>query len=232
MSFKRIASFSFIVSLLIITVSVAFTIKKSGIVIKNDNKNKTITVVSEITPFNTEYIYNASRPSSSDPIVIKDGITGLRYTYNGIDYVELSSASNQILEVGTKEGQSVFQGRLTGYGPDCPGCSIEGYVSCALPNGSKYSLITDGIYYNDPNFGQVRILAASHSKFPCGTIVKVENSLVDSFIGIVLDSGSAMRNAWNNGIVWMDLAFSSQNAALEGGVTSSNTTFKVQRWGF
>ena len=232
MNLKRVTKYSFIVSLLIITVSVIFNIKKSGIVINNANKTKTITVVSEITPFNTEYIYNPAMPSSADPIIVQPGITGLRYTYNGIDYVDLNEASSQIMEIGTQEGQAIFSGKLTGYGPDCPGCSVEGYVSCSLPSGAKYSLINDGIYYNDPSFGEVRILAASHSKFPCGTIVKVENSLVDSFVGIVLDSGSAMRNAWNNGIVWMDLAFSSQNAALKGGVTSSNTTFKVQRWGF
>ena len=42
-----------------------------------------------------------------------------------------------------------------------------------------------------------------------------------------------MRGAWrNDGVVWMDLAFSSQKEARTGGATSSNTTFNVQRWGW
>ena len=63
--------------------------------------------------------------------------------------------------------------------------------------------------------------------------VKVNNGILNEFYGIVLDTGIAMRNAWrNDGVVWMDLAFSSQKEALTGGATSSNTSFSVQRWGW
>ena len=75
-------------------------------------------------------------------------------------------------------------------------------------------------------------MAADNTAFPCGTIVKVDNGNLDEFYGIVLDSGSAMRGAWKEGIVWMDLAFSTQTEARTGGATSSNTKFEVQRWGW
>ena len=88
------------------------------------------------------------------------------------------------------------------------------------------------MYYTDTVYGSVRILAADNGAFPCGTIVKVNNGILDEFYGIVLDSGSAMRNAWDEGVVWMDLAFTSQAEALTGGATSSNTSFEVQRWGW
>ena len=41
-----------------------------------------------------------------------------------------------------------------------------------------------------------------------------------------------MRNAYKDGIIWMDLAFQSQEVAKTGGATSSSTTFVVQRWGW
>ena len=75
-------------------------------------------------------------------------------------------------------------------------------------------------------------MAADHSIFPCGTVVKVNNGVLNEFNGIVLDTGYAMRNAWTDGVVWMDLAFSSQEEALTGGATSFNTSYSVQRWGW
>ena len=36
--------------------------------------------------------------------------------------------------------------------------------------------------------------------FPCGTVVKVNNGVLNEFSGIVLDTGIAMRNAWRNDV--------------------------------
>ena len=191
----------------------------------------TATIINEVKPYGTDYVYNDQIPKTADPIIIEEGINGLDLTYDGLNYVHLSDVKNEVLQVGTGlEGN--YQGKLTGYGPDCPGCSLVGNVACRTKEGVNHSLITDGLYYNDLVYGSVRILAADNSLFPCGTIVKVNNGILNEFTGIVLDSGSAMRNAWKEGIVWMDLAFSSQPEALTGGATSSNTSFEVQRWGF
>ena len=90
----------------------------------------------------------------------------------------------------------IYNGKLTGYGPDCPGCSSVGNVSCLTREGANHSLTYDGLYYNDITYGNLIILAADHLLFPCGTVVKVNNGILNEFYGIVLDTGIAMRNAW------------------------------------
>lgn len=41
-----------------------------------------------------------------------------------------------------------------------------------------------------------------------------------------------MKRAWNNGYVWMDLAFKTESDPDIYATTSSNTTYSVQRWGW
>lgn len=210
---------------------VTSTMLNNGTVIYNTTSDKTTVIVNEVVDYGTDYIYNANIPSTADKKVITEGINGLAYTYDGLNYTHLSDMKNEVVQVGTgKEG--IFKGKLTGYGPDCPGCSKVGNVSCRTREGKNHSLTYDGLYYNDINYGSLRILAADHSVFPCGTVVKVNNGVLKEFYGIVLDTGYAMRNAWESGIIWMDLAFTTQKEALTGGATSSNTTFNVQRWGW
>ena len=59
-----------------------------------------------------------------------------------------------------------FVGNLTGYGPDCYGCT-SGKTS------SGHNL-RESIYYEDAEYGTVRILAAD-SYFPFYSIIKVSN---------------------------------------------------------
>ena len=125
---------------------------------------------------------------------------------------------------------AMYTGKLTGYGADCAGCS--GSLSCATREGTKFNLYTDGIYYNDTEYGQLRILAADLTAFSCGTVIYVDNGKLDPFYAIVLDTGSSMRNAWAKGIIWMDLAHSSESDSELHSATSSDTKFSVQRWGW
>lgn len=127
---------------------------------------------------------------------------------------------------------SEYTGRLTGYGPDCVGCSKVGNVACRTREKKAHSLIKDGIYYNDKQYGKVRILAAATSKFKCGTIVVVKKPGMQPFTGIVLDTGGSMRQAWAKGDVWMDLAYSSNAMAGSDKLTGKNIKFSVQRWGW
>ena len=62
-------------------------------------------------------------------------------------------------------------GKLTAYGPDCPGCS--GRV------GWGQNVTGGNIYYNDSTYGQLRIVAGD-KKYPYGTIVRIKNSRAGS----------------------------------------------------
>jgi len=76
-----------------------------------------------------------------------------------------------------------FVGKLTHYGPDCALCG--GYLGC---NG-QYA--RDGnIYYNDEEYGTVRIVASSKT-LPCGSIIRINVDAYDpnGMYAIVLDRG-------------------------------------------
>lgn len=109
-------------------------------------------------------------------------------------------------------------GSLSGYGPDCKGCS--GY----LANGMDVR--NGNIYYQDSTYGKVRILAGDRS-YPEGTIVRVKNSKLPLFYGIVLDRGSVGFD----GTHLFDLLYASESEASLYGV-SYNTTFEILRYGY
>ena len=223
--------FSLFLSSFISIMIIIVTIINSGTTIYNNIGDMNATITNEIDPYGTDYVYIENMPSTAEPVVLEEGINGLDYTYDGLNYIHLNDKKNEVVQKGSgKAGE--FKGKLTGYGPDCPGCSKVGNVSCLTKEKTRHSLINDGLYYTDSVYGSVRILAADNSAFPCGTIVKVNNGHLNEFYGIVLDTGSSMRNAWKQGVVWMDLAFKSQAEAKVGGATSSNTKFSVQRWGW
>lgn len=126
----------------------------------------------------------------------------------------------------------VMTGKLTGYGPDCAGCSGTGNLACKTQNGSKHNLYTNGIYYNDSTFGQVRIVAAANQKFPCGTIIELVKAGQQSITAVVLDRGGDMNKAYANGTIWIDLAYSSIAEAKQGGIAGVNYQINVKRWGW
>ena len=134
--------------------------------------------------------------------------------------------------VNTSEILETMTGRLTGYGPDCAGCSGTGNLACKTQNGAKHNLYTNGIYYNDATFGQVRIVAAAYQKFPCGTIIEITKAGQQSITAVVLDRGGSMNNAYTNGTIWIDLAYSSIAEAKVGGIAVYNYQINVRRWGW
>ena len=225
----KFATFFTIAAIGIILTNTALNVSTT---VKNNAIDKTAIIANEIDPYEIEYKYVAKRPSTAPKKVVSEGVNGLRYTYDGINYISLGEKKNEVVEVGTG-ASGVFKGRLTGYGPDCPGCSSVGHVSCTTREGKSHSLIYDGLYYKDYEYGSLRIVAADHMKFPCGTVVEIDNGILPKFTAIVLDTGIAMRNAWRNeGVVWMDVSYTSQKEALTAGATSLNTSFNVQRWGW
>ena len=122
-------------------------------------------------------------------------------------------------EISNNKGKKQeFIGTITGYGPDCIGCS--GVLACP----PHQNALNNNIYYNDVTYGNIRILAADPS-IPCGSIIKVSNYDNKEFYGIVLDRGRDIQG------LTMDLLFESENTTSYLG-RRYNINFKIERWGF
>jgi 3D (Asp-Asp-Asp) domain-containing protein len=113
-----------------------------------------------------------------------------------------------------------FIGSMTGYGPDCKGCRGVTTAGHDLRNGN--------IYYEDAEFGTLRVLAADKS-IPFGTVIRVSGLKVydEPFLAIVLDRGGLIKDKL------MDLAFESENDPLIDIIGySKNITYEVLRYGW
>ena len=134
-----------------------------------------------------------------------------------IDEEELLTPPKEEVYVPPITVGSTFNGTMSGYGSD-----VEG-------TGYTYSgyYIRDTIYYNDPTYGELRILAGD-SSIPMGTVIEVSNSNAGNFTGIVLDTG---RNIGFGRVYDFDLLFKTSKEAIIYGV-SRNATFKILRVGY
>ncbi len=193
-----------------------------------ESANKLLNTNGEVVntiKYETVIKYNEKKPVNISNVIQK-GEVGLLHDNNVI--VE---SKDEIIEKGTG-AYGIYKGKLVGYGPDCKGCSGEGYLSCKTASGNKFSLKYDGIYYEDSEYGKVRILAADRSKFPCGTIIKVEKPDGVNFLAVVMDTiGTKLKD----GRELMDLAYSTQSDKEvfgADGLTGPNVVFNVQRWGW
>lgn len=204
-------------------------IQNESLELSNLNENKSYNIVNEVIPYETKVVYNSKIPSTVSKTLV-EGEVGIRTKSETEEMILVKEPVTEVVEKGIGAAGE-FVGKLTGYGPDCAGCSKTGTVACHTLNRGTHSLITDGIYYQDSEYGKVRILSAA-TAFPCGTIVKIDNGKVAPFYGIVLDRGASMNNAWKNGSVWIDLAYASIADAKSGGMSGKNIQFSVQRWGF
>ena len=113
-----------------------------------------------------------------------------------------------------------FIGKLTAYGPDCPGC---GGTSACPP---RQDFRNGNIYFNDQVYGKVRVVAADRS-VPCGSIVRITgiNIYPEPILAVVMDRGGGVKG--NH----MDLLFTSQTQ-LDGFGTSRNIKFEIIRYGW
>ena len=196
--------------------------------VKNLNQTKNSIAFTKVIEYDTVETYNNKIPTGVT-ITRKKGHTGLAYVDENNNETIIESPKNAEIEIGTGD-EANYVGKMTGYGADCVGCT--GTLACKTKNGSYHNLIKDGTTYNDEEYGNVKIIAAALEKFPCGTIIKVENPNLGTFNAIVLDTGGAMKNAWNNGIIHIDLAYLTETDPALHLSTSSNVKYSVQRWGF
>lgn len=165
--------------------------------------------------------------SSYNYILVEEPVVESQPVENIVEETINDSNDNE-----TESTQAVYVGKMTGYGADCNGCSGVGTLSCRALDGSRHTLSIDGEYYYDDTYGSVRIVAADLSQFPCGTIVEVDHPNLGTFYAVVLDTGGSVQRAWQNGTVWMDLAFKTETDPNIYSSTSNNTTYSVQRWGW
>ena len=111
--------FSLILSIIIMVTIITVTIMNTGTTLYNPIGDMTATIINEVEAYGTDYIYVENMPSTAEPIVVSEGINGLDYTYDGLNYVHLSDKKNEVVKVGTGK-QGNYTGKMTGYGPDCP----------------------------------------------------------------------------------------------------------------
>lgn len=111
-----------------------------------------------------------------------------------------------------------FVGRLTGYGPDCYGCSGITASGQNVQNGN--------IYYDDGTYGEIRIVAAD-KKYIFGTVVRITAPNVYNYpiVAIVLDRGGKI---YGNKF---DLLFNSEKDTEFTG-SQKNVKYEVLRYGW
>ena len=116
---------------------------------------------------------------------------------------------------------ATYHGPITAYGPDCVGCKT-GHTA------SGYNVLNGNIYYNDKEYGKIRIVAADKS-LPFGTIIRIKDLDVfsDPILAIVLDRGSAIGFKKK---VYFDLLYESEKKTEFFG--KRYATFEVLRRGY
>ena len=96
---------------------------------------------------------------------------------------------------------ATYYGSLTGYGPDCYGCS--GYTSSGHNANASYT-------YNDSEYGTIRIVAADPS-IPLYSVFRITIPGSDPFLAIVLDRGGNV--GFDRGTLF-DLLFPTESQAM------------------
>ena len=182
----------------------------------------------KVIEYQTEYVY-AEKYSEGEELIIQEGEHGYSHLVNGKE-VEHKEPVNEIIQVGTHKNTE-YKGTLTGYGPDCVGCNKQAIVACKTADRKLWSLTADGLIYTDHDYGEVRIVAADKTLFPCGTIIEINNSKYKGLLAVVLDTGHTMRKSWRkNQTAWLDLAFETDKGT--NAITNKKTKFHVKRWGW
>lgn len=132
------------------------------------------------------------------------------------DTVEEEPSNNYLSEEPTYNVLRTYTGSLTGYGPDCVGCSGKTASGYNVSNTSTYT---------DEEYGEVRIVAADKS-IPFYTIVRISNVPdTDPIIAIVLDTGGAVGFGKHT---LFDLLFPSEAVAMH---KVDNVNFEILRDG-
>lgn len=169
-----------------------------GIMYAFNNDNKSVNIVNE----------NENILTYSD---LKDGQSEL--LEKQLQPVFYNSMAEAVFY--SKSYPTSFKAKLVHYGPDCASCG--GHLGCNGQNAKN-----GNIYYNDKEYGMIRIVAAS-TLIPCGSILRINLDAYDNMYVIVLDRGvdSSM----------IDLLKESQRSKSPVR-TVNNVVFDIVRYGY
>ena len=206
--------------------------QKVGYGLDNDLDSKNASFIVQVEDYKTIEIYDESIPNNITKTIVK-GQDGLSFTNADGNKTIIKEKVDEQVVIGTGK-YGIYKGIMTGYGPDCDTCDGRGYVACNTRDHKAFNIITDGIYYNDEEFGEARVLAAAFAEFPCGTIVEVDSPNLGQFLGIVMDTGYDMRRFYKMGIYHFDVAYDTEHNPMVPYTTSmtGEVVYSVQRWGW
>lgn len=160
--------------------------------------------------------YNRTYNYSDDNIIDKDiawikEIAKEENTEEKVEEIEeVEEVDNESITDNTLALAS-FYGKMSGYGPDCSGfLAYEGID------------VRNNIYFDDYEYGKVRIAAADRS-IPFGSIIKVNGD----FLMIILDRGGGIGfdKRFQFDLLYESEAVANQNGVFEG-------KFEILRYGF
>ena len=193
--------------LFLVTLFTGEEVDKKVVIVENNNLSKMVDVVSDLYMedfVNTIKIQEVEIKEDEKKVEIEEEPVVLSEP----KVTESSASDYQVLET--------YVGALTGYGPNCYGCS--GITS------SGYN-VKNTITYVDSEYGEIRVLAAD-SSIALYSIVRISNvPNMDPFIAIVLDRGSNV--GFGKGTLF-DLLFEDESQALH---KTDNVTFEILRYG-
>ena len=149
-------------------------------------------------------------PEVKEEVIIEKPKEEVKNTYNYVQTVDTSGY--QVLQT--------VSGSLSHYGHDCYGCTSG-------RTASGYDVSDGRIYYTDPAFGSVRIVAAG-GEYPLGTILRLTNVESSPIVAIVLDRGGAIGAGKS---FTLDLLTESNARAYELGVRYG-VLIEVLRFGY
>ena len=195
-----------LISLCIIYLRITNISKFDSFIVENDIKYVDSDIIEEIVQ--EVSIVDEVKQESSNVSVEKEVL-------KETNEVIVNTPVEVVEEVVNVPSNEILTGKMSGYGPDCIGCS--GY----LANGTYVG--NGNIYYDDSEYGRVRIVAGD-KKFKFGTIVRIN----DSMLAIVLDRGGSIGIGKK---FMFDLLYESEAEANRNGV-SYNTKFEILRNGF
>lgn len=160
-----------------------------------------------------DILNDCENTDTSDYLVNDEAIETKQGDYIVVNTEEVVEENKTTVSVNSQN--EVLIGKMSGYGPDCYGCS--GYLASGVYVG-------DGnVYYNDSEYGQVRIVAGD-KKYKFGTIVRIN----DSVLAIVLDRGGSIGIGKK---FLFDLLYVTEAEANINGI-SYETKFEILRNGF
>lgn len=193
--------------LFLVTLFTGKEVDKKVVVVENNNLSKMVDVVSGL------YMDDFVSTISTQEVEVKEDEKQVE-----IEEEPVVLAEPEVKQPNVSDHQALdtYVGTLTGYGPNCVGCS--GMTS------SGYD-VRNTTTYVDSEFGEVRILAAD-GMFDFYTIVRVSNvPNMEPFIAIVLDRGGNV--GFGKGTLF-DLLFADESQALH---KTDNVTFEILRDG-